>query len=373
MTSGSHKRLIFILIMLIVSLSPAECFAARKKRTVEESLQASVKRETALGKKIAEEIAKHMKFNEDPIYTARVRGIFNRLTPWVSRPLPYNIHIVKEKSPNAFCIPGGNIYVTSGLLDFVRSDAELAFVIAHELAHADGKHVIVQMERSQKLSLAALAVAIASRGAGAAILLSNAAAIAIANAYSRDLEQEADLNGATIAEKAGYDLVAGVTVMESLAEEELKQPWIDPGIYQDHPKISERIRYIADVVEKKGYKIYRKHVLKLLRPQIDETQNELIMKIDTTEVARGPKTTELQNYFISVCRDIELNFQMETPAYDIRIAGGKGRPLGVYAGVRPLVASAVPGGTVSLEKIRGRLLKALNEARKKHPMANYSM
>lgn len=357
-----------IAVILCILLLPSGNCIAKKRLTADESLQASVKRETAMGKRIAEEIAKHMDFNEDPIYTARVRGIFNRLTPWVSRPLPYNVHIVKEKSPNAFCIPGGNIYVTSGLLNFVRSDDELAFVIAHELAHADGKHVIVQMERNQKLSLAALAVAIASRGAGAAILLSNVAAIAVANAYSRDLEQEADINGATIAEKAGYDLVAGVTVMESLAAEELKQPWIDPGVYLDHPKIADRISYIADIVEKKGVRLNRKHVLKLLIPKIEETQSELILKVDDTEVLRSAKSAENRAYFSKACRDIEGGFQMETPAYDIRVAQGRG----IYAGVRPLLVSPIPSGE-SPENIRQRFLDALHDARKKHPLANYTM
>jgi len=349
------------------------CFARRRKRTEAESLQASVKREVAIGKKVADEIAKNMELIENPLLTARVRGIFNKLTPWVSRPLPYNIHIVKEKSPNAFCVPGGNIYVTSGLLDFVRSDAELAFVIAHELAHADGKHVIIQMEKNQKLSLAALAVAIASRGAGAAILLSNVAAVAISNAYSRELEQEADLNGATIAEKAGYDLVAGVTVMESLAEEELKQPWVDPGIYLDHPKISERISYIAAVVEKKGYKLNRKYVLKLLIPSIIEENGNLVFKIDNTEIFRGTASSTLRDYLSQVKERIEHSFQMETSPYDVRITGKDKIQRGIYAGVISLFSAPVPPEIGNLEKIRERLLIALNSARKKHPMANYSM
>ncbi len=346
--------------------------AARKKRRTEaEILQASIKRETAIGRKVADEIAKHMNIIEDPFYTARVRGIFNRLTPWTTRPLPYNVHIVKEKSPNAFCIPGGNIYVTSGLLEFVRSDAELAFVIAHELAHADGKHVIVQMERNQKLGLAALAIAIASRGAGAAIVLSNVAAIAVANAYSRDLEQEADLNGADIAEKAGYDLVAGVTVMESLAEEELKTPWIDPGVYRDHPKIADRVSYIADLVEKKGYALRRKYVLKLLLPKVEENSGRLDFVIDDTKVATLPAGESARAYFEKSRRNVEQFLQMETPAYDIRVSGS-GTSEGVFAGVRPLFEPRGPFSGGELDAIRERLLAALNEARKKHPMADYA-
>ncbi len=368
------RRLFFLFCAAcIVSVSPflSPCEARRKARTEAEILQASVKRETAIGKKVADEIAEHMSIIEDPFLTARVRGVFNKLTPWTTRPLPYNVHIVKEKSPNAFCIPGGNIYVTSGLIDFVRSDAELAFVIAHELAHANGRHVLVQMERNQKLGLAALAVAIASRGAGAAIMLSNVAAIAVANAYSRDLEQEADMNGAEFAQKAGYDLVAGVTVMESLAEEELKTPWIDPGVYRDHPKISERIGYISDLVQKKGYALKRKYVLKLLVPKIEEKSGRLNFLIDDTFIASLPDDASSRAYFEKARSGVERFFQMETPAYDIRLAG-EGRSKGVYSGVVPLFPPSSSFGADELAAIRERLLVALNEARKKHPMANYA-
>ncbi|WP_282012935.1 M48 family metallopeptidase [Pyramidobacter piscolens] len=314
-----------------------------------------------------------MEFVEDPLVTARVRGIFNRLTPWVKRPLPYNVHVVKEKSPNAFCIPGGNIYVTTGLIDFVRSDAELAFVMAHELSHADGKHGIIQMERNQKLSLAALAIAVASRGAGAAMVLSNVAAVAVSNAYSRDLEQEADLGAVTIAENAGYELSAGVTVMESLAAEELKQPWVDPGVYRDHPKISERIHYIASAVESKGHKIQRKDVLKLLIPRLGEEGGRLLLRVDDTVIVQAPASSESRQIFEGARMVLQRALQMETPVYDIRVDEAGGRPSAVYIGVSCVLREPLPKGANSLGHVRLQLVKALTEARKKHPMANYNL
>ncbi|RKJ81449.1 peptidase M48 [Pyramidobacter sp. CG50-2] len=372
----SHRKsqrfciFVFLLCGLLVC-GCTEPASARKKK--ESGIEASVKREVAIGERVAEEIAKNMEFVEDPLVTARVRGIFNRLTPWVKRPLPYNVHVVKEKSPNAFCIPGGNIYVTTGLIDFVRSDAELAFVMAHELSHADGKHGIIQMERNQKLSLAALAIAVASRGAGAAMVLSNVAAVAVSNAYSRDLEQEADLGAVTISENAGYDLSAGVTVMESLAAEELKQPWVDPGVYRDHPKISERIRYIAGAVESRGHKIQRKNVLKLLIPRLSEEENRLVLRVDDTVIVQAPASSESRQLFEEARMVLRRALQMETPVYDIRVDEAGGRPSAVYIGVSCVLREPLPEGADSLGHVRLQLVKALTEARKKHPMANYNL
>lgn len=361
----------FLLLVVLVCIYGGTGHARETGK--DPKLEASVKREVAIGTRVAGEIAKNMKFVEEPMVTARVRGIFNRLIPWARRPLPYNVHIVKEKSPNAFCIPGGNIYVTTGLIDFVRSDAELAFVMAHELSHAEGKHGIIQMERNQKLSLAALAVAVASRGAGAAMVLSNVAAVAVSNAYSRDLEQEADLGAVRISESAGYDLSAGVTVMESLAAEELKRPWIEPGIYLDHPRIADRIRYIAGAIESRGRKIRRKNVLKLLRPKVDEEKGRLSLKIDDTVVFQVPASSESRRLLEDAQAVLQGKLQMETPAYDIRVDESEGRPAAVYIGVARVLQEPLPRGADPLQRVRSQLVKALTEARKKHPIANYDL
>ncbi|MDY3869448.1 MAG: M48 family metalloprotease [Pyramidobacter sp.] len=353
--------------------SSAAAAAEKKTLSEQERLEASVQRERNIGDKVAEEIAKAMEFVEDPVVTARVRSIFNRLTPWVTRPLPYSIRVVKEKSPNAFCIPGGYIYVTTGLIHFVKSDAELAYVIAHELAHADGKHVIIQMERNKKLSLAALAIAIASKGEGAAVVLSSVASMAISNSYSRDLEREADLNALQIADHAGYSLMAAVTVMERLAAEELRQPWVEPGIALDHPKISERIDYIADYVKDKKGSVRRKEVLRLLRPRVTEENRQLVLSVDSVEVMRGAVSQPgLREYMESAASEIQRSFQMETSPYDIRVVQRQGEGPALYIGISKIMSSPVPGGNLDFDAVREKLVEALTAARRLHPLADYN-
>ena len=166
--------------------------------------------------------------------------------------------------------------------------------------------------------------------------------------------------------------VAGVTVMESLAAEELKQPWVDPGYTGDHPKIADRIQYISELVERKGYRIHRKTVLKLLRPIITEDKGILVFKVDETEILRGKATPALKQYCLDASEVIDASLQMETPAYDIRLTKWNGADA-VSIGVARLMISPVPDSTSTMQDIRRNLVDALGESHKKHPIANYNL
>lgn len=150
------KRFLRLLLLSAMCISvPSVSATARahvEEKTQDQRISESVAREVQVGERVKTEVEKHFSLVENPVLTARVASVFNRLTPYASRPLPYSVAIVKDRYPNAFCIPGGNVYVTTALLDFVKSDDELAFILAHELGHADGNHVIRQLERNQRLS-----------------------------------------------------------------------------------------------------------------------------------------------------------------------------------------------------------------------------
>ncbi len=339
-----------------------------KKMTSEE---ASVAREIKIGERIAEQIAKNMELVQDPRVLSRVRMVFDKLTPSLKRPLPYSVQIVRDDSVNAFCIPGGFIYVTTGLLDFVHCEAELASVLSHELIHSTGKHGIIQVERNQKLSLAALAIAIASRGEGAAVILSSLAQVAISSSYSRDLEQEADQEGLKLLTGAGYPAVAALTVLEGLAAEELTMPWYDPGIYLDHPKIQERINYTREQILKMGYPIHRKQVLGLLRSSVASGEGGLQLKVDDVEILTLPAGEENQRLLDEVAAKLDRSFQMELSPYDIRIIKTPEGEQSLYIGLTEILKSLLPEGAVDLEEIRSKLLTAHGNALKKHPIADY--
>lgn len=360
-----------LLALAFACQSPAASKKAEAIQNQQTEIEASVAREVKIGKKVAEEISKEMEIVNDPIETARVQMIFDKLAPRLDRPLPYNIHIVKDKKTNAFCIPGGNIYVTTGLIKFVHCDAELASVISHELIHANEKHVIIQMERNQKLSLAALAIAIASQGEAAAVMLGSVASMAMSSSYSRDLEQQADLKGIKLLVSAGYPATAALTVMEGLAEEELKLPWFDPGVAADHPSIAERISYIREQIRKMGLPLHRKEVLGVMRTSVAASAGTVTLSIDGLQFLTLSDTQDHRSYLAKVAGRIDKFLQMELSPYDIKINKMSGGVDGLFIGIAEILRTPLPDGTKDLESLRGKLLVAQGNALKKHPVTDY--
>ncbi len=126
-----------------------------------------LQKEIALGQKVSADVEKQWERVADPALCARLNMALNRMVPYLSRPLPYEVRVVREDMVNAFSLPGGIVYFTTGMLNFLRSDAEIAAILAHELIHADKRHVMIQAARSSKISLAALVLLIASHGSAA--------------------------------------------------------------------------------------------------------------------------------------------------------------------------------------------------------------
>ena len=137
-------------------------------------------KEIALGRKVAEEVEKNWERVTDPAVTARLNMILSHFKPHLERNLPYEVRVIKDDNvPNAFSLPGGIVYFTTAMIKFAKSDAELAGVMAHELAHAEKKHVMIQVARNQRLSLLSLGIIVATGGQAAALLLTNVAQVAI--------------------------------------------------------------------------------------------------------------------------------------------------------------------------------------------------
>jgi Zn-dependent protease with chaperone function len=140
------KRMSVVALVLLFILF--SCFYAR----AEDEMQ----REIKFGKEVSEEIEQHWERVSDPVKIAHLSMICEKIKPHMTRTLPFEIRIIQEKSLNAFSLPGGIIYMTTGILDFLHSDAEIGAIIAHEMIHADRKHVMLQMAQSQRISIFAL-------------------------------------------------------------------------------------------------------------------------------------------------------------------------------------------------------------------------
>jgi predicted Zn-dependent protease len=184
--------------------------------------------------------------NSDPAVVARVRGIANRLihqTGVFRGDAPgwqWDINVLSTKELNAYCMPGGKIMVYSGLIEQLKTtDAELAAVIGHEIAHALREHSREAVSRAvaQQAGLSVLA-AVTGMGQSAADLAGQLAQVTFSLPRNRQQETEADQIGLELMARAGFDPAAAVTLWQKMAVANNSAP---PQWLSTHPSSSTRI------------------------------------------------------------------------------------------------------------------------------------
>jgi Zn-dependent protease with chaperone function len=328
-------------------------------------------KEIALGKKVCEQVEEKWQRVADPVRVARLQAILQRILPEAKRPLEYEVRLIEDDQPNAFSLPGGFIYFTTGMIQFAKSDAELAAIMAHEMVHAEKKHVMIQSARNERLSLIALAVAVASKGEAAAVIMANVVQVAVLNAYSRDLEKEADYGALEILHDTGFPVASAVTVMERLAEERLKHPYVDPGVFMDHPDLPERIDYLIRKIKDSGWPLNRKEPLHLLRTAVAESGSLLLLTVDGKPAWSGQRNDVTRSFLEGIRRKLDQSLQMELLPNDIALFREAG-DVSVRVGPQVIVRGRdLPDGMGPLEELAGNLRKAIIDAKRTHPMGHY--
>ena len=193
-----------------VSLESARAIWADTLRDADavglQATRVSPAREMQLGDEMAAQIVPWGQ--EDPEATRYVGAVAASLIPHAHRQdIRFHIHVIRSAQVNAFALPGGHIYVLTGLLDFLQSEAELAAILGHEISHVDLRHCI---ERYQyQLALRRFGAPEAGEIAGIAHAL-------VAFGYTQDQELEADAAGEQLAIEAGYDPDAAVAVFNRM-------------------------------------------------------------------------------------------------------------------------------------------------------------
>ena len=309
-----------------------------------------LKRERAIGEKAVAQIEKEWPLISNPEIQARLEMILNRLEPYMSRRIDWEIKLVKTDNVNAFCLPGGFIFFTTGILDILNSDSEIAAVMAHEMTHADRKHSLRMAAESQKITLGALAVMLLSSGAAAPIILAQLAQVAITNSYTMELETEADSIGLETIIKAGYSPSGMVTLFEKFINEELRQPVIEYGIYMNHPETRTRISRVLTKMRELKIPVQRKFPLGLLHTEIKDN----VLSIDGIEILKSEilKLNEAKDA-------IDKYLQLELAPHDVYIMNGK------------LFIANHFITDINAENTRKNILKALDAAKSKYPATKY--
>lgn len=192
-------------------------------------LHVSAAEEIRLGNELAANV--RARFDIDATHQPAVLRAGTRLSAHVDARVPYNFVTIDELSINAFALPGGHVFVTRGLCEFVHNDDELAAVIGHEMAHIELRHCLDGHRYEAVLSRLGVA------GAGE---LMDGMQRALAISYSREQEFEADARGVVLASQAGFDPKAAPALFRRLAAvEPLPSGWLGPYVVS-HPAALER-------------------------------------------------------------------------------------------------------------------------------------
>jgi beta-barrel assembly-enhancing protease len=169
-------------------------------------------------------------------------------------PYDFRFSIVNSSAINAFATPGGYIYIHKGLINAAENEAELAGVIAHEIGHANARHVASIIEKSQKLNIATLAAIIAGAFLGgggeataAIAAFSMAGASALTLKYQREHEEEADRLGINYLVNAGYYPAAMVDFLKVIKKYEFLSKTM-PSYLLTHPGTDDRIFYLDSLI-----------------------------------------------------------------------------------------------------------------------------
>lgn len=204
----------------------------------------SIEEEWQLGQQLSQEIATQVRLNNDPAINSYVRALGQRLVAQSPAPfnqLPWQFHVVQDDAINAFAIPGGHVYVHTGLIRNADNAAELAGVMAHEISHVVARHSTEQLSRQYGLSMVASMVLGQNPGQLAAIAAQIVGTGAMAR-FSRQAEDEADELGIRAMAGAGYNPIAMATMFEELLEHRQGSPGRVAQFFSTHPLTEDRIR-----------------------------------------------------------------------------------------------------------------------------------
>jgi predicted Zn-dependent protease len=238
-------------LVLVVALTTPICLAKDKKKDPDEIGNRdvgkgvnfySLEKEIGLGKQMAQEVERQAKIIDDPVIAEYVNRVGQNLVRNSDAKVPFTIKVLDSEEVNAFALPGGFFFVNSGLLLDADNEAELAGVMAHEIAHVAARHTTRQLTRYQFANYMSLPLIFIGGGIGLAAR--EAAGIGLPVTFlkfSRGFEAEADYLGIQYMYKAGYDPNEFVNFFEKIQAQEKKKPGSMAKVFSDHPQTPDRI------------------------------------------------------------------------------------------------------------------------------------
>jgi len=256
---GGGGRLLIALIMAGVAL--VSYFGTRQLNPVTNEVQhvsMTADQEIGMGLQAAPEMeAQYGGLSSDAGASARVEQVGERVVARSSAgttPYKFQFHLLADpQTINAFALPGGQVFITDGLLTQLHSEAELATVLAHEVGHVVARHSAQQLAKSQLTQGLTGAAVIATYDPNDPSSARNAAVIAaigqlVNMKFGRNDELQADQLGVRFASDAGYDPRSMIKVMQTLEQEGGAR---QPEFFSTHPNPEHRIERIQQAIQEK--------------------------------------------------------------------------------------------------------------------------
>jgi len=206
--------------------------------------------ESDMGRRFFLQARSQLPLVEDPVVTDYVRGMANKLVASLgAQQFDYRFYVVKHPALNAFAVPGGYIFMFSGLIARAETDDEIVGVLGHEIAHIHNHHILRQQQQGQVWNVASLL----GMFLGVVNPVLAAGAVAAAQAaqlkFSREFEQEADFLGLKISTESGYDPHSLSAFFKQLLVEQRLNPTGAPPYMLSHPVTEDRIANADSVIK----------------------------------------------------------------------------------------------------------------------------
>ena len=206
----------------------------------------SLDKQVAMGRAYSQQVEHSAKLVSDPLVTEYVNRIGQNLVRNSDAKVPFTIKVIDTDELNAFALPGGFFYVNSGLILAADNEAELAGVMAHEIAHVAACHVAREQTRGNIVNLASIALIFVPGGWGVYEAEQAAMSISVPLAFmkfSRNFESEADFLGMEYMYKAGYDPQSFISFFEKVEAQEKKKPGTLAKAFSSHPMTPDRVAH----------------------------------------------------------------------------------------------------------------------------------
>jgi len=211
----------------------------------------SLEKEIALGKQLAQEVERQAKIVDDPIIAEYVNRVGQNLVRNSDAKVPFTIKVLDSEEVNAFALPGGFFFVNTGLMLKADTEAELAGVMSHEIAHVAARHGTKQATKAELINIASIPLIFMGGWTGYAIRQGAGLAIPLGFLqFTQGAEREADYLGLQYMYKAGYDPTAFVDFFEKIQTLEKKKPGTLAKVFSSHPMTDNRIKSAQDEIQK---------------------------------------------------------------------------------------------------------------------------